>query len=68
MGIVPLGISILRDVLPPERLGSAIALISASMGIGGALGLPIAAAVAEHAELARAVLGLRRARRARRAC
>jgi len=49
MGIVPLAISSLRDLLPQERLGSAIALISASMGIGGALGLPIAAAVAEKA-------------------
>jgi predicted MFS family arabinose efflux permease len=48
-GIVPLAISALRDLLPPERLGSAIALISASMGIGAALGLPIAAAVAEQA-------------------
>ncbi|MFD9128885.1 MFS transporter [Kitasatospora sp. NPDC059571] len=50
MGMVPLGISSLRDVLPPEKLGSAIALISSSLGIGGALGLPIAAAVAEHAD------------------
>ncbi|MEU3077181.1 MFS transporter [Streptomyces laurentii] len=49
MGIVPLGISLLRDVLPPERLGSSIALMSASMGVGGALGLPFSAAVAEHA-------------------
>ena len=49
MGIVPLAVSALRDLLPPERLGSAIALISASMGIGGALGLPISAAVAEQA-------------------
>ncbi|MFF0435324.1 MFS transporter [Streptomyces sp. NPDC004327] len=49
MGIVPLGISLLRDVLPPEKLGSAIALMSASMGVGGALGLPFSAAVAEHA-------------------
>jgi MFS family permease len=49
MGIVALAISALRDLLPPERLGSAIALISASMGIGGALGLPISAAVAEQA-------------------
>ncbi|TDB84152.1 MFS transporter, partial [Actinomadura sp. 7K534] len=48
MGLIPLGISVLRELLPPERLGSAIALISASLGIGGALGLPIAAAVAEH--------------------
>ncbi|MGW4645900.1 MFS transporter [Kitasatospora sp. NPDC004289] len=49
MGIVPLGISLLRDLLPPERLGSAIAVMSASMGVGGALGLPFSAAVAEHA-------------------
>jgi MFS family permease len=49
MGIIPLGISLLRDVLPAERLGSAIAFMSASMGVGGALGLPVAAAVAEYA-------------------
>ncbi|RMI38281.1 MFS transporter [Streptomyces triticirhizae] len=48
MGVVPLGLSLLRDVLPPERLGTAIALISASMGVGGALGLPFSAAVAEN--------------------
>ncbi|WP_380283016.1 MFS transporter [Kitasatospora purpeofusca] len=48
MGVVPLGISLLREVLPPERLGSAIALVSASMGIGGGLGLPISAAVAQY--------------------
>ncbi|UED84095.1 MFS transporter [Streptomyces profundus] len=49
MGVIPLGISLLRDVLPVERLGTSIALMSASMGVGGALGLPFAAAVAEHA-------------------
>ncbi|MDT0266852.1 MFS transporter [Streptomyces sp. DSM 44915] len=48
MGVVPLGLSLLRDVLPAERLGTSIALISASMGVGGALGLPFSAAVAEH--------------------
>lgn len=48
MGVVPLGISLLRDVLPRERLSSAIALVSASMGIGGGLGLPISAAVAQY--------------------
>lgn len=47
-GVIALGISALRDLLPPERLGSGIALISSSLGIGGALGLPIAAAVAEY--------------------
>ncbi|MGW6025187.1 MFS transporter [Streptomyces sp. NPDC055099] len=49
MGVVPLGVSLLRDVLPPEKLGSSIALMSASMGVGGALGLPFSAAVAENA-------------------
>lgn len=49
-GIIPLGISLLHDVLPKEKVGSAIALMSSSMGIGGALGLPIAAAVAEFAD------------------
>ncbi|MQY03236.1 MFS transporter [Actinomadura macrotermitis] len=48
MGMVPLGIALLRDVVPQERLSSAIALVSASMGIGGGLGLPIAAGIAEY--------------------
>ncbi|WP_460776205.1 MFS transporter [Microbacterium sp. GXF7504] len=48
-GMVPLGISLLHDVLPRERTGAAIALMSSSMGIGGALGLPIAAAVTQFA-------------------
>ena len=43
MGILPLGISIMRDVLPERRLGSGIALMSATMGIGGAVGLGSAA-------------------------
>ncbi|MEV5647144.1 MFS transporter [Nocardia sp. NPDC052254] len=50
VGIIPLGISVMRDVLPAEKLGSAVALLSASLGIGGALGLPVAAAVAEYAD------------------
>jgi MFS family permease len=48
MGMLPLGIALLRDVVPAEKLSSSIALVSASMGIGGALGLPIAAAVAQY--------------------
>src|SRR6478752_999714 len=48
MGMVPLGIAFLRDVVPSEKLSSSIALVSASLGIGGALGLPIAAAVAQY--------------------
>ncbi|GAC51137.1 MFS transporter, partial [Gordonia aichiensis] len=49
MGMVPLGIALLRDAVPREKLSSSIALVSASMGIGGGLGLPLAAAVAEYA-------------------
>ncbi|MEZ0075311.1 MFS transporter [Planotetraspora sp. GP83] len=48
MGVIPLGISIMRDEVPKERLGSAMALMSSSLGIGGALGLPASAAIAQH--------------------
>ncbi|MBP1326603.1 MFS family permease [Leucobacter exalbidus] len=46
-GMVPLGIAILRDVVPKERLASGIATVSATLGAGAAIGLPIAAAVIE---------------------
>ncbi|KRA25547.1 MFS transporter permease [Microbacterium sp. Root61] len=48
MGVIPLGISILRDVLHKDRLGSAIALVSATLGVGGAIGLPISAFITEN--------------------
>lgn len=47
-GVIPLGISIMRDELPAEKLGSATAQMSASLGVGGALGLPTAALLAEN--------------------
>ncbi|XVV10138.1 MFS transporter [Actinoplanes sp. CA-131856] len=47
-GVIPLGISIMRDELPAERLGASTALMSASLGVGGAIGLPVAAFVAEN--------------------
>ncbi|MES0837064.1 MFS transporter [Nocardiopsis umidischolae] len=49
-GVIPLGISIMRDELPPERLGGATAVMSASLGVGGALGLPAAAFLAQTAD------------------
>ncbi|UQS23753.1 MFS transporter [Amycolatopsis thermalba] len=63
IGAIPLGISIMRDELPPERLGGAVGLMSSSLGIGGALALPAAALVAEHFDwhilfLGAAALGL----------
>jgi MFS family permease len=50
VGVVPLGIAILRDVLHTNGVNSAIALISATLGVGGALGLPISAFVTEFAD------------------
>jgi MFS family permease len=49
-GVVPLGISILRDVLHEDRIDAAIALISATLGVGGALGLPVSAVIADRAD------------------
>ncbi|MEV0621877.1 MFS transporter [Nonomuraea sp. NPDC050404] len=49
-GVIPLGISIMRDELPPERLGAATATMSSSMGVGGAVGLPTAALIADNAD------------------
>ncbi|MFE1960277.1 MFS transporter [Streptomyces sp. NPDC059479] len=46
--VVPLGISIMRDELPIERLAGSTALMSASLGVGGALGLPSAAFIADN--------------------
>ncbi|MCX6503030.1 MAG: MFS transporter [Microbacterium sp.] len=47
-GVIPLGISILRDVLHAKRVDAAVALISATLGVGGAIGLPISAVVTEY--------------------
>lgn len=47
-GIIPLGISMLRDIVDRHRLGTAVALISATLGVGGAIGLPISALVTER--------------------
>ncbi|MBW9120088.1 MFS transporter [Microbacterium trichothecenolyticum] len=49
-GVIPLGISILRDVLHEDRVDSAIALISATLGVGGALGLPVSAFITERSD------------------
>jgi MFS family permease len=50
MGAVPLGIGLMRDLLPPEKLASRMALMSSSMGVGGGLAIPAAALVAQYAD------------------
>ncbi|NKY98081.1 MFS transporter [Nocardiopsis alborubida] len=39
--LIPVGMSIMRDELPREKLSGGIALMSATLGIGAALGLPL---------------------------
>lgn len=45
--LIPVGISIMRDELPREKVVSAVALMSATLGIGSALGLPLAGIIYE---------------------
>lgn len=49
MGAIALGISIMRDELPADRVGPAVARVSATLGVGGAIGLPVAALIVEKA-------------------
>ncbi|MFQ4149657.1 MFS transporter [Arthrobacter sp. LAPM80] len=45
--LIPVGISIMRDELPREKVASAVALMSATLGIGSALGLPLSGLIYE---------------------
>ncbi|BAU94426.1 major facilitator transporter [Corynebacterium suranareeae] len=47
IGVIPLAISVMKDIVAPEKLGGAIALASGTLGIGSALGLPIGAVINE---------------------
>ncbi|MFP5070108.1 MFS transporter [Pseudonocardia nantongensis] len=48
-GVIALGMSLMRDVLPSDRVGSGVGLMSSSLGFGGAIGLPVTGVVAEFA-------------------
>lgn len=47
MGYIPVAISLVREVAPPHLRAGAVAAVSATLGVGGALGLPLAAWIAE---------------------
>jgi len=47
MGFIPVGIALMREVTPPRLTGTAIAAMSATLGVGGAIGLPLSAYVAQ---------------------
>lgn len=48
LGVIPLGMSILREILPRDRVPGAVALMSSTLGIGGALGLPLGGLAVQH--------------------
>lgn len=48
VALVPVGISILRDELPKKKVAAATALMSATLGIGSALGLPLSGFLGMH--------------------
>lgn len=47
MGFIPVGISLIREITPPDLAAGSIAAMSATMGVGGAIGLPLSAWIAD---------------------
>jgi MFS family permease len=47
MGFIPVAIATVRDVCVPERVAPAIGAVSATLGLGGGVGLPLAAWIAQ---------------------
>lgn len=47
MGFIPVGISFIREFAPPDKATTAVATMSATLGVGGAIGLPLAAWIAD---------------------
>src|SRR5262249_52458050 len=50
LAVVPLSMSILRDELPRERMISSAAIMSSTLGVGAAFGIPVAAAVVHYVD------------------
>jgi MFS family permease len=48
LGAIPLGIGIIWEQVRPDRRNMAVAVMSSSIGIGGALAIPAAAVVAQN--------------------
>jgi MFS family permease len=47
MGFIPVAISLVRELSPAHMRNTAVAGVSATLGVGGALGLPLAAWIAQ---------------------
>ncbi|MDR7255434.1 MFS family permease [Nocardioides sp. BE266] len=50
MGFIPVGISFIREFAPPEMASTGVATMSATLGVGGAIGLPLAAWIADSGD------------------
>ncbi|SEC91391.1 Major Facilitator Superfamily protein [Nocardioides exalbidus] len=50
MGFIPVGISFIRQFAPPEMASTGVATMSATLGVGGAIGLPLAAWIADSGD------------------
>ncbi|HET7304410.1 MAG TPA: MFS transporter [Segeticoccus sp.] len=50
MGYIPVAISLVREVTPPRMAATAIAALSATLGVGGAIGLPLSAWVVQTSD------------------
>ena len=48
MAIVPIGIAMMRDELPSDKVPLAVAIMSATLAIGAGVGLPMGGLLAEH--------------------
>jgi MFS family permease len=50
IAVIPLGISIIGTALPSHRRPGGIALVSATLGFGSAIGLPLSGVVAQYSD------------------
>ncbi|MEV6236604.1 MFS transporter [Lentzea sp. NPDC051838] len=50
VALIPIGMSIMRDVLPADRMPMGVALMSATLALGGSAALPLAGLVVQHAD------------------
>ena len=50
MGFIPVGISLMREITPPRLTSTAVASMSATLGVGGAIGLPLSAWIVQSGD------------------
>ena len=46
-GVFPLAFGIIRDTFPPDKVASGLGLVSAILGIGAGIGLPLSGVIAD---------------------